>query len=49
MFAARFLEFEVAQGWGPLCAFLGVPVPAEPFPHENESAAFLARHDNLVS
>jgi hypothetical protein len=33
--AARLLVFEVAQGWEPLCAFLGVPVPDLPFPHRN--------------
>ena len=28
----RLLEFNVKQGWGPLCAFLGVPEPPGPFP-----------------
>jgi len=32
----RLLVFEVSQGWSPLCAFLGVPEPNEPFPHLNE-------------
>src|SRR5262249_39587363 len=32
----RLLVYEVAQGWGPLCAFLGVPEPARAFPHLNE-------------
>lgn len=36
----RLLVFDVAQGWEPLCAFLGVPVPPEPFPHLNRAAAF---------
>jgi sulfotransferase family protein len=38
--ADRLLVFEVAQAWGPLCAFLGVPVPEEPFPHANETLEF---------
>jgi hypothetical protein len=41
----RLLEFEVAQGWDPLCEFLGVPVPSKPFPRLNsreELAATLA-------
>jgi Sulfotransferase domain len=38
----RLLVFEVAQGWGPLCDFLGVEAPDEPFPHLNEGANFLA-------
>ncbi|MDN0194457.1 sulfotransferase family protein [Streptomyces sp. S.PNR 29] len=36
----RLLVFEVAQGWEPLCAFLGVPVPDEPFPRSNDRTAF---------
>ena len=34
--AERLLEFEVGQGWEPLCRFLGVTVPDEPFPRLNE-------------
>lgn len=36
----RLLEFEAAQGWEPLCAFLGVPVPDEPFPRTNSREEF---------
>jgi hypothetical protein len=36
----RLLVFEVREGWEPLCAFLGVPVPDEPFPRSNDQAAF---------
>jgi hypothetical protein len=37
----RLLVFDVKEGWEPLCAFLGVPVPEdEPFPHVNDTAAF---------
>ena len=39
----RVLVVDVKQGWEPLCAFLGVPVPEdEPFPHVNDTAAFHA-------
>jgi hypothetical protein len=31
----RLLVFSPKQGWEPLCAFLGVPVPKEPFPRVN--------------
>ena len=31
----RLLEFDVRQGWEPLCEFLGVPVPDTPFPRTN--------------
>jgi hypothetical protein len=44
--ADRLLVFEVAEGWGPLCSFLGVPVPETPFPRLNDTAAF---HDNLAA
>ncbi len=40
--AGRLLEFEAAQGWEPLCAFLGVPVPDEPFPRSNDQEQFAA-------
>ena len=32
----RLLDYEVTQGWEPLCDFLGVPVPHVPFPHLND-------------
>src|SRR5215204_4669693 len=34
----RLLVYEVKEGWGPLCKFLGVKVPDEPFPHLNDAA-----------
>jgi hypothetical protein len=34
--AERLLVFEAKQGWQPLCAFLGVPVPTIPYPRVNE-------------
>jgi len=41
--AERLLVLRVADGWEPLCAFLGVPVPAEPFPRVNDARAFNRR------
>jgi hypothetical protein len=38
--AQRLLVHEIAWGWEPLCAFLGVPVPDEPFPHLNDAETF---------
>jgi sulfotransferase family protein len=38
--AERLLEFEVSQGWEPLCDFLGRPVPDAPFPRLNDAAEF---------
>ncbi len=34
----RLLEWQPGDGWGPLAAALGVPVPEEPFPHANSTA-----------
>jgi hypothetical protein len=39
----RLLVYDVAYGWPPLCAFLGVPVPDQPFPHRNDRAQFTSR------
>jgi hypothetical protein len=33
----RLLVYEVKQGWGPLCEFLGVEEPEEPFPRLNDT------------
>jgi hypothetical protein len=41
--ANRLVEWRATDGWGPLCAALGVPVPAEPFPVSNTSEEFRAR------
>ncbi len=38
--AERLLVFRVADGWGPLCEFLGVPVPDVPFPRANSRQVF---------
>ena len=38
--ADRLLVFDVAEGWEPLCKFLGVAVPARAFPHHNLRADF---------
>jgi hypothetical protein len=39
----RLLVWQVTEGWEPLCEFLGVGVPAEPLPHENDRETFLER------
>jgi Sulfotransferase domain len=33
----RLIEFEPSQGWGPLCGFLGRPVPSCPYPRLNDT------------
>ncbi|MDQ8202933.1 sulfotransferase [Pelagicoccus sp. SDUM812003] len=37
---SQLLVFEVAQGWDPLCAFLGRDVPVSPFPRSNNREEF---------
>ena len=41
--AERLLVYDVAEGWDPLCRFLGRPVPTTPFPHSNSTEDFQAR------
>ena len=35
----RLFFFSVKDGWEPLCKFLDLPVPDEPFPHANDKLA----------
>ncbi|KAI9889083.1 MAG: hypothetical protein M1814_005807 [Vezdaea aestivalis] len=44
----NLLDFRVQEGWGPLCEFLGDPVPDEPFPKSNDSAEIAKRINNLI-
>jgi hypothetical protein len=39
----RLLVYESGEGWEPLCAFLGVPVPETPYPKVNTADDFAAR------
>ncbi|MEN3951732.1 sulfotransferase family protein [Iodidimonas sp. SYSU 1G8] len=38
--ADRLLVFQASDGWEPLCRFLGVPVPAAPYPKVNTTEEF---------
>lgn len=38
----RLLEWTTADGWGPICDRLGVPVPSDPFPVTNTTEEFQA-------
>lgn len=40
--AHRLLQYQVTEGWGPLCHFLEKPIPDEPFPRVNDRADFLS-------
>lgn len=35
----QLLMIDFNAGWGPLCEFLGVPVPDSPFPYKNKGAS----------
>ena len=43
----RLLVFEAKQGWEPLCAFLGVPVPDIPYPRVNSKDEINERRANM--
>jgi len=38
--ADKLLVYEIQQGWGPLCDFLGVEQPDSEFPHLNDAETF---------
>jgi hypothetical protein len=38
----KLLVYESGDGWGPLCAFLGVPAPEAPYPKVNTTDDFTA-------
>ena len=38
--ADRLIDWQPPDGWGPLCAALGVPEPDEPFPVTNTTDEF---------
>jgi len=38
----RLVEWTPSDGWGPICARLGMPVPDEPFPLTNTTGEFRA-------
>lgn len=44
----KLLVYDVRDGWGPLCEFLGVPEPAEPLPHLNKKENFKAMLPKLM-
>jgi Sulfotransferase domain len=39
----KLLVYDVKEGWGPLCDFLGVDIPDQPFPHLNDTRVFRER------
>lgn len=46
--SGQLLDFQITDGWEPLCRFLGKEVPDVPFPHVNDSVQYKARSDRLA-
>ncbi len=44
----RLLIYDVSEGWGPLCRFLELEEPGEPFPRKNARARFQQRNRSDV-
>ena len=44
----KLLVFNVKQGWGPLCEFLGVPIPDTPFPRVNAREEMSLNREKLI-
>jgi Sulfotransferase domain len=47
--ARRLLIFDVHEGWRPLCDFLGVETPEEPFPHLNDSQSMQRNIEQMMA
>ena len=45
----RLLVFDVAESWAPLCRFLGVAEPTDPFPRLNDTATFQAMIKGMMA
>jgi hypothetical protein len=46
--ADKLLVYNVRDGWGPLCKFLGVAEPPEPLPHLNKKENFKTMLEELM-
>nr|XP_039263913.1 uncharacterized protein LOC120339780 [Styela clava] len=40
----KLLVYKASEGWEPLCKFLGIPVPDEPFPHKNKKGKIISEY-----
>ena len=45
--ADRLLVFNTKDGWGPLCEFLDMPAPSQPFPKTNAKDEFQQRRRGI--
>lgn len=44
----RLLEFNIKDGWGPLCKFLDLPKPNEPFPFVNTTEEIEKKTNKMI-
>jgi hypothetical protein len=47
--AQNLLDFNISEGWPPLCQFLDVPVPDQPFPFKNKRKDFQEQIGKMVN
>jgi hypothetical protein len=45
----ELLEYQVTDGWGPLCKFLGHDMPATPFPSGNDKQEVNTRIKEIIN
>lgn len=45
---SKVLEYNVKEGWKPLCNFLDLPDPGIPFPKGNEKNVFVKRFEKAL-
>ncbi|GJM29418.1 MAG: hypothetical protein DHS20C17_20530 [Cyclobacteriaceae bacterium] len=46
--ADQLLVYDIREGWGPLCQFLGVSEPSEELPHLNKRETFKTMMQSLI-
>lgn len=44
----QLLEYEISEGWEPICKFLGVEVPELPFPYKNKTIDFQQQIGKMI-
>ena len=44
----QLLHMKITEGWEPLCNFLGLPIPDEPFPRVNSREESLGRRERAI-
>lgn len=45
---SKLLEYDIKDGWGPLCEFLEIPDPGIPMPRGNEKQVFVKRFEKAL-